>query len=419
MKKITKFIYASSVLAAVVAVSAVVFGQNGLSTLGVDSTSNCQWNHYDSVDSTYLDNGSKEYWVCCNHHEMVFEQPSVGSITDKGAPSEEFVKALEPTDARYDIKKTDHVVCIKANSIQSSAGKHTFATREKITGLQSISFDAKWENATTISWIGFGHASDITTADIYTGMKNFSCANDGEWHSQSITFDGNDEYTYFIAAAGEFNADATMLLRNIKITYSDGVLEESAEGTGDYFRSYYNSDYPELMAPSLSYETRGADGSNVNRALKLEPNKLSGDTGKMNVVSHLSYKGIKYISLRYKAVGGPKVGISPWSYFGISATPDNISIYDVWNTSRTAFSPTYDGEWHEVTLPEINGDGYLFFAAAIGEFQDGTEFYFDSVKISYYWNNCSNTESFNHDCTLFRHSASVRGNAWTTVPTVE
>lgn len=38
----------------------------------------CTGHHYAQVNPTLVESGVKEYWVCCEHHEIFFEQPTVG-----------------------------------------------------------------------------------------------------------------------------------------------------------------------------------------------------------------------------------------------------------------------------------------------------------------------------------------------------
>ena len=377
--------------------------------------SDCKWNHYNAVDSSYFESGSKEYWVCCEHHEVVFEEPANGVINEGGTPSAEFVNNLAANDARYQTRKeADHVAAIKVNSIPTGTGSFAFASRNAYTNLTSVTFEAKWENATTTSWLSFGHSSNIANADNYTGMVNFSCENDGNWHSCTINYNNltDPEYVFLQAAVGEFNSEATLLLKNIVINYNETSDVEPLEGTGKYFRSYYNSDWPELIAPSLSYETRASDGGNINRALVFEPNKLS--TSGLNIVSRRAFKGVQEIKLKYKAIGGVKEGKGGWARFAFANDTSSCDIYSVFNYTNATFSPIYDGEWHEITM-STNADGYLFFGAAVGEFNDGTTFYFDEITIGEYWNNVKDVETFNHDCIKFLNADAVRNNVWTTV----
>lgn len=59
------------------------------------------WNHYSAVAPTADTKGIKEYWVSCSSHEHQFTAPTGDDVVvDKGAPSQEFIDALEKTDDR-------------------------------------------------------------------------------------------------------------------------------------------------------------------------------------------------------------------------------------------------------------------------------------------------------------------------------
>lgn len=78
-------------------------------TLGVFAGSNklvrsygsMTYKHFDAVAPTVVDNGSKEYWTDCAGGAPLFEEPEGATIVDAGAPSAEWVAALDPSDSRY------------------------------------------------------------------------------------------------------------------------------------------------------------------------------------------------------------------------------------------------------------------------------------------------------------------------------
>jgi hypothetical protein len=50
---------------------------------GTVHDANCEWNHYEEVEPTYVKHGSKEFWACCTHPgEFELTEPASGNITD-------------------------------------------------------------------------------------------------------------------------------------------------------------------------------------------------------------------------------------------------------------------------------------------------------------------------------------------------
>ena len=95
---------------AVIGVTATAFLATVLTSNNISLTlhasshgSTCQWNHYEEINPTYKTHGVKEYWICCDHHELgpVFEQPKTGgTITNATHPSN-FKDEITSEDARY------------------------------------------------------------------------------------------------------------------------------------------------------------------------------------------------------------------------------------------------------------------------------------------------------------------------------
>ena len=85
MKK--KILIGLSTALAFASVVAIV-GQGSNFSLFASATEHgsiCQWSHYSELHPTYTENGVKEYWICCNHHNLgpLFSAPTTGKITNK------------------------------------------------------------------------------------------------------------------------------------------------------------------------------------------------------------------------------------------------------------------------------------------------------------------------------------------------
>ena len=59
------------------------------------------YKHFEAVAPTVTGNGSKEYWSDCVGGAPLFEEPAGATVVDAGAPSAEWVAALDPSDSRY------------------------------------------------------------------------------------------------------------------------------------------------------------------------------------------------------------------------------------------------------------------------------------------------------------------------------
>ena len=70
----------------------------GLAALAQRNANNAIWGHYSAVEARTARAGSREYWVSCSTHEILFEAPtSYKQIIDRGEPLEFF----SSSDCRY------------------------------------------------------------------------------------------------------------------------------------------------------------------------------------------------------------------------------------------------------------------------------------------------------------------------------
>ena len=100
MKKVFTFGFILSTLA--ISAAVILAHANQISMVrGTDNhTASCHWNHYNRVEPTYSTRGIQEYYVCCEHHDSVLEQPTIGHISEGGNPSQSFISSLDSTDFR-------------------------------------------------------------------------------------------------------------------------------------------------------------------------------------------------------------------------------------------------------------------------------------------------------------------------------
>jgi len=85
---------------AALSITAAIFYSTDSSILSnsISHDSNCQWHHYNEIAPTYTKNGVKEYWICCQHHDVTFKKPDSGSISDSTHPSG-FVDTISSGDS--------------------------------------------------------------------------------------------------------------------------------------------------------------------------------------------------------------------------------------------------------------------------------------------------------------------------------
>lgn len=63
-------------------------------------SSSCVWNHYSSLSPTLTDNGIREYYICCQHHDILFEEPQEGAVASIKDTERAFANSLTDTDPR-------------------------------------------------------------------------------------------------------------------------------------------------------------------------------------------------------------------------------------------------------------------------------------------------------------------------------
>ena len=87
-----------SSIASITVLSVVLINGNAFKTFAEDDASDVVWGHYDAVESKTARAGSKEYWISCSTHEILFEAPTIyKEIIDRGEPQGSF----NSSDSRY------------------------------------------------------------------------------------------------------------------------------------------------------------------------------------------------------------------------------------------------------------------------------------------------------------------------------
>lgn len=108
-----KFHYVISSILVVVLMATTLFAINNTSeNYLANDHSSCVWNHYNKLTETSDDNGCKEYWVCCSHHDVVLDEPSQGVITHKGQVTASFANNLANDDSRVLLSYTKQALVL-------------------------------------------------------------------------------------------------------------------------------------------------------------------------------------------------------------------------------------------------------------------------------------------------------------------
>lgn len=89
------------------AISLIAASSNITTSFSVFGAENYSWGHYLKVDATSSTPGSKEFWICCDNHQIVFSKPS-GTIFERGKPSQTLISSWrdDGTNRYIDILKS-------------------------------------------------------------------------------------------------------------------------------------------------------------------------------------------------------------------------------------------------------------------------------------------------------------------------
>jgi hypothetical protein len=130
-----------------IALGTSVVANDGLLAIGDNShTAYCQWNHYNRVEPTDDTRGIQEYWVCCTHHDSQLEEPTIGTISNKGNQTQNFINSLESGDVRVIPSYKDQaskVVNLINNIPQSLQGLHGSYISNAINSYELLPSQAK------------------------------------------------------------------------------------------------------------------------------------------------------------------------------------------------------------------------------------------------------------------------------------
>ncbi len=179
MRKSKFMLLTLSAFGVVSLVSSVVV--NNLSmTLAYEDSSSCLWNHYSQLDASLEDNGVKEYWVCCTHHDFSLSKPANGTFVEKGKPETAFANSLSSNDARLIpsyrncVNEFDEKVhsLYESGSLDFSSCWSLNELRQTYEGLGSYQSEAKRESELTYLENKFASSYELLIKGDELSFKN-------------------------------------------------------------------------------------------------------------------------------------------------------------------------------------------------------------------------------------------------------
>lgn len=211
--------------------SAFVAGGAILSNSGADvfhaiAADEHVWQHYEGVDPTDTAYGYKEYWTCCDCHDVRFTKPS-GSIVEGSTPSTDILSYLGTNpDSRY-------------------LGK--YGTMNAPTN--SVT---NWEAPTSGPVrVEFGQSMGSHSGGTLANFRNYQYYDWTDTQTITATYTNPDdlisankvEFTYYVYHDGSVKADLTVTLSvidagNVKTQIDQFVIDKNATGWVDYSNSF-------------------------------------------------------------------------------------------------------------------------------------------------------------------------------------
>lgn len=106
----------------------------------LNHSSSCVWNHYSSLQPTFENNGIREYYICCQHHEILFEEPKEGEVRTAIEMDRAFANALPEEDSRVLLsfsRQVDRLVD-RIQTVQKGWDLQSFSVFEELNGCFNI-----------------------------------------------------------------------------------------------------------------------------------------------------------------------------------------------------------------------------------------------------------------------------------------
>ena len=391
-------------------VSAVALAFTGLSVFAITSNkhslfnafadhtpdASCYWNHYSYRAPTTNYVGCNEYWVCCEHHEFFFTEPTVGRNLD-AAPLEVGVETLQyladkPTDPRYiakleDVTRDDEVIDfdeeIDLNLITDGgrpAGRNEFSWLESFQGETGILKVHTMDDMPRIQLNGFAHEkSYYNSYDEITFKMYLEHKGSGDYHHMWLQTETAPMYYFNGGQAGGF-------------TYDDW-----AEYTFPIAR-FFDAEFPSLIFYTETFEA----WANIYIA-DIKVSKIDTDTPRDNEIMDFdeesdltfvsdagrpagrnefswleTYQGETGVLKVHTQDDNPLINVSKYAHEKSHYASYSFVVFKMWLDHKGA------NDYHHIYLNGENGDMYYFNGGGAGPivYEKWVEYSFSIDKLT-------------------------------------
>ena len=209
------------------------------------ATSNCYWNHYSGQAATSSSIGCKEYWVCCDHHYIQLEEPTVGQHLDAdplAVPSSVLTYLDEnPDDVRF-IEKTisDHI---------------------PTTSQLSVSGGYRFEVGSSTTNCGFNSQSAIERVDLVSNS------------AAKTALKGNNDVGKYVIHVSSSDGSGNIMFNGLGGS-SSHVSANNVPDNKDVtiqIKYYYVTDTPHFLYNGSGTGSRERNGNFVTWSLSIAP----------------------------------------------------------------------------------------------------------------------------------------------------
>ena len=208
-------------------------------------TSNCYWNHYAAEAATESSVGCKEYWVCCDHHHVQLEEPTVGQNLDADplpVPSSVLTYLDEnPDDIRF-VEKT-------------------FSDHIPTTDQLSVSGGYRFEIGSPTTNCGFNSQSSIERVDLVSNS------------TAKAALKGNNDVGKYVVHISSSDGSGNVMFNGLGGSSGD-VSANNVPDSKDVtiqIKYYYVTDTPHFLYNGSGTGNRERNGNFVTWSLSIVP----------------------------------------------------------------------------------------------------------------------------------------------------
>lgn len=272
-------------------------------------SSSCVWNHYSSLQPTFEDNGIREYYICCQHHEILFEEPKEGEVRTTVETDRAFANALSEGDPRVLLSYSKQVDTLidRIETLQKGWDLRSFSIFEDLNGCFNL-YNAIPENYRNL-------------ISNYSDLLYLQSAFDDRFKlvlsSHSFDIKGRE----YGLSYGARSQDETENVNEV-ITFSNIT-------GNDTFWSYCDSNLSLADYSSLEFYVKPSKDFSLEFRLKSNYSKVLSVPIKKGVYNHVSFplEGASSFS---------EIGFAIW--FGSSYSIDSLSFSSFYGKRKEAKS---------------------------------------------------------------------------------